>query len=402
MNKKKGIALEAFRVNSLRLCGEGRELVQLSNSLKIAGADVRCVKNGLRGKIVSNDSIGNRLNVIASTLDVLRTELNSYGMAIESISEKYRVTENKIANNSLGIGTIVGVAGSTAKTIGEVTGKNEQVVDSEDSVEKTEDEKQKFGGSVSWKQKNVEADGSVAGIDSHGEAEGSLGYAKYNGKISSGLSWKESTDENGNKIKKLNDITLISAAVVGSASVVHGSAKGNIGFLRGNISGDVGKIGAKGQAKIGLMEKGKIQPKICAEAEVSAVGAEGSAEADFGTENTNIHGAAEGKLGYAKASAGVETGKITYKTSTGDEKEGWGAGVNVGAEAYAAQGTVKGGISVLGIKIDASLTGKAGGGGASAGASLTTGGIHGSASVGALLGLGVDLDIDWSGFKWSW
>lgn len=390
--------LEEFKVNSRHLSGAGDDLVHLSNTLKTAGAEVSQIRSGLRGKIVRSDDIGNRLKQISGALDTLNANMNRYGNAAHTISGRYQTAEKKIAGTAAETGSIAGISAILGGTDNSTDESNKNAGTSGGETSADEEKKKE----VSWKEIKGEKDGKIFGFDSHGEAKGALGHAEYDNKFSTGIKWKISKDENGNSIKKLDDITLISAAVTGSAALVVGSAKGNCGLLSGEIKGEIGKVSGQGEVKASLMEDGKFKSKISAGVEASATGAEASGKVAFGTENTDVHVSADGKLGYAKASAGVQAGKISYENSDGETVEAWGAGAEAGAEAYLAQGTVKGGFSIMGVKFDVGLTGKAGGVGAKAGGSVTTGGVHGSVGLGAGLGLGLDVGIDWSGFKWGW
>ena len=80
-----------------------------------------------------------------------------------------------------------------------------------------------------------------------------------------------------------------------------------------------------------------------------------------------------------------------------------GVEAKVGAEAYLAKGELSGGVSVFGIDIDVGVSGTAGGVGASAEGSVTTGGVSGSIGGSFGLGAGLELSIDWSDFVlWDW
>ena len=67
-----------------------------------------------------------------------------------------------------------------------------------------------------------------------------------------------------------------------------------------------------------------------------------------------------------------------------------------------AEGKVSGGITVFGVKIDLSVSGKAGGAGAKASAKVGTEAVEGELGLGLGLGLGIKGKIDWTGFKLPW
>lgn len=148
--------------------------------------------------------------------------------------------------------------------------------------------------------------------------------------------------------------------------------------------GKIGHAEAKGDVHVSLFDKdGNISPSLEAKAKAEATLAEGKVSRTIGGKNSNLHVEAEGKVMTASAEA-----KATI-TSDGVE-------VKAGAEAYAAKGSVKGGINILGVQIDAKLTGAAGGAGATAGGKVT--GTSASGKLGAGLGVGgeVELSVDWS------
>ena len=71
------------------------------------------------------------------------------------------------------------------------------------------------------------------------------------------------------------------------------------------------------------------------------------------------------------------------------------------------EGKVSGGFTIFGIKIDASIKGKAGGAGLTGAAEATTGGVEGEIGAGLGLGAGIKIKIDWTNFKapkikWPW
>lgn len=246
------------------------------------------------------------------------------------------------------------------------------------------------------------ASGEILGIDAAGEVIGDFLGASWKRKLESGVKWKEETDAQGNKIRKLDNVSLITAAVAGEVHAAKGSAKGHIGLLRGEISGSVGEIGGKGQLSAALYRDGKLSPQIDAGAEVSVVGMQAKGETGVGTENNNLHVGAEGKVGVANANAEIGAGKVFYTNKKGNTVEGYGFKAEAGAEAYAAEGRISGGFTLFGVDIDVGITGKTGGGGAKIGGAVTTGGVGGSVGVGIGVGVGLDFSIDWSNFKFGW
>ena len=188
-------------------------------------------------------------------------------------------------------------------------------------------------------------------------------------------------------------------------SFAKGSLEGNIGIAKGKVKGDVGKVSAKGEIGATLYEDGKLSPSIGFGAEAKATAASGEISTQLGSDENNINIKGQGSAGVAKAEASAKAGVITYKDSeTGESKQGFGVSGDVGAEAYLAEGSVSGGVTIFGIKIKAKVTGKAGGAGIGAEGHATTGGVSGEIKAGLGIGAGIKLEIDWSDFKpkWPW
>lgn len=250
-----------------------------------------------------------------------------------------------------------------------------------------------------WISGAVSASGTFAGHEASGSASGGLFGGSFTASIKSGIKYKQ--DDDDGKIK-LDSVSLIEAEAKGSGHVATGSLEGSIGRLDGKLTGTLGKVEATGTIAASLYKDGKLAPQLFAKVKGTATAAEGKAETSFGSDDNNLHLSAEGKLATASASAEAGVGVITYEDANGNTQTGIGIDGKVGAEAYLATGTVKGGITIFGVKIDAAVTGNAGGVGAKAGGAVTTGGIHGSASLGAGVGLGLDIDVDWTEFKFEW
>lgn len=218
------------------------------------------------------------------------------------------------------------------------------------------------------------------------------------GELKKGFDGKLSVkhDKEGN----LDSVSVFDAYVSAKGSVASGEAEASYGAASVKGEGQVltGEVKANGKAK--LYENGKFAPQLSAEVKASGDIAKGSVTGSVGSDKNNIHATAKGEVGHAEAYAGAGLGKITYEDSDGNVKTGYGAYAEAGAEAYAVKGTLGGGLTFLGIKIDASVDFKAGGAGAKAGGEVTTGGLKGGLSLGALVGLGVNVSIDWSGFEW--
>lgn len=183
-----------------------------------------------------------------------------------------------------------------------------------------------------------------------------------------------------------------------SGSLLTGKAEGHLGLH--SISGEakVGNAAVSGEAGVTLFKNGEFEPQITAKASGEVSAAKGTLETQNGIDDYNVHTKAEGELLKAKAEASVGAGKIVYKDAYGNRRVEYGVEGKIGAEAYAVEGTVSGGFTIAGIKVDASLSGKAGGTGISAGGKITTGSVTGEIGAGLVFGGGIKLSVDWTDF----
>lgn len=189
------------------------------------------------------------------------------------------------------------------------------------------------------------------------------------------------------------------------------------GLAKYEAKGEVLSASGNAKAYASLSHNGIISPSAGAEAKASASVLKGEAEKRLGSDKNNVKLGAEGAVLTAAASAGVTVGAI-QNGSAGDHNQkgsnvagtwvdvdkqdrGVAYGVSAKAEAgaYIAKGEVKGGFSILGIEFEGSLGGKIGAG-AEVGGSITTDFIDISAGISAILGVDVEVKIDWSNFGW--
>ena len=250
----------------------------------------------------------------------------------------------------------------------------------------------KAGGSL----KGYEAEGSgkspVFGVDTSGEASANFG----NGEASTGFEYLKFESEKG----QWKDATVVDASAKGSVSAADLKASGSYGIASGEAEAQVLSAEASVSGKVKLMEEGKLAPQIALDADIEGNVAKGSVGATIGNDYIDAHVNAEGEFLHAEANAGVGAGKITYKDENGKTKTAAGVYAKAGAEAYVAKGSIGGGINILGVKIDVSAEGKLGGAGATANAEVSSGRVKAGLGLGFLAGLGLDVTIDWSGFKW--
>ena len=241
----------------------------------------------------------------------------------------------------------------------------------------------------------------VAGSVSH--TENVLGFLNVTGTAEGDVLGFSTKTYNGKWKTSEKDGKIDSGATVGmelEGHLAQGKHTFDVnGLLHREIKGTVGSVSAEGTAGVTLYKDGKLSPALQAKLKAEAVGLKGSIEDRVGTEDYNYHAKASGSVGVAKAEASVGLGRITYTDKEGNQHTEWGAQAKAGAEAYVAEGKVSGGYTIMGIKVDVGVSGKIGGAGASAGGQATTSGFSGKAGLGAGVGAGIEINVDWSGFK---
>lgn len=246
-----------------------------------------------------------------------------------------------------------------------------------------------IGGSVL--AGSVSAGGVLAGITYSGTASGSL--LNYGASGETFFGYKYKADDDG-------EIEAFGLGAKGEAHVnlAEGSLSGNFGDLSGSLRGSLLNAAVEGSIGATLFSQGHLSPAIYAEAKASASVLEGEAELRQGDELNNSFLKAEGKVLGAEAYAKGGVGVLQIENEDGTYSSEFGVQAEAGAEAYIAEGTISGGYEFFGIEFEVGLTGKAGGVGAKAGGSITTGGISGEVGAGLGLGAGVSISVDWSGF----
>jgi hypothetical protein len=170
----------------------------------------------------------------------------------------------------------------------------------------------------------------------------------------------------------------------GEFHVAQLTAEGDLGLLHGDAEISAGRLAAEGELGASLYRDGKFDPSLRAKLEGRASALHGEADGRFGTEDTNLHVAAEGDLFTA---SGELTGYIG--------KDGVEAKIEAGA--YCAEGEISGGFNFFGIQVDVGLEGKAGGAGIEAGFTAGDASLSGELGAGLGLGAGVKFSIDFSG-----
>lgn len=375
--------------------------------------------------------------------DLNRTAEELISLADEINSVKVRLAFNGAYRGGISrsLGTIAGKTSESGRTVRDMGSKLEQVVNRYEASERSI--ANRMSGSPSWKNyigSAVKASTAIGGLvidklikrpgTSNAEGlktsvAGVLGYTgvtgsataawlkdgKLNphvgvkGEAKASVAHWEAEAKLGNR-QVTAGLDALYAGASGSAEFGWSEDKGLYGEIKGNaeIAGLKGSVsykddylsagvsaaflsaGAGAGLKIGGLDKDGNYNFISGNAEAKASVLSGEANAQFGTEDFNLHAKATGSLVGAEANAKFSVGSNGIKAGAG-------------AEAYLAKGEVKGGFTLFGIKIDTKLEGKAGAVGAKGSFEATNTSLNIGAGVSAILGVGVDINIDWSGFK---
>lgn len=377
-------------------------VVGLSPTVMSAYNNVSYVKNSFNStrshidsKILSRNNIGNRLSNISNQLNNIGYRILDIKNTVENGANEYYRTDVRIIgmkNTIIHNVSEVGRASGLYNTIGSEIAKQalekekaEEKDSSEFSFEKFLKDDWKLEAAILSGKKT--GSGSFLGLKTEGTAEGDFIGGSIETK--SKAKWNPKDGEIG-----------IEKDIEAEGHVAKGKLEGSIGYLAGEIDGSVGNVGAVGTIGATLMKDNKFVPSVEIGGKAEASVAKGNAEIRNGTEENNIHIGANGSVLDASAEAKSSVGFIKVEDpQTHKLKTKFGIEGKAGAEACAAKGEISGGISIFGIKIEAGVSGKAGAVGAGVGGSLTTGGVSGKIDAALVLGLGVEINIDWSDFS---
>lgn len=227
---------------------------------------------------------------------------------------------------------------------------------------------------------HAQASGEVLGMAASGEAAASfLGVSAFV------KPYFEDESEYGKKYKSKVGVGVKAGA---EAHVLKEHLSGSYGAAKG--SADVEVLTGAVSGKVGAWvdrETGKAKAGVEVKAEASALKLSGKAV--IGDDDYNVHANVNAKILTASGKLGLTFSKD-------------GIDASVGAEAYLATGEISGGLTFMGIKVDA--VGEAKIGGAGAIASLVKDGDMAELDlgIGLFAGVGTKIKVDWSGFPKAW
>lgn len=349
-----------FSVLIYTLENKSSSLNDYKKKLKSYSSKVQSIKNSMPLNGDVGIQIKKAMKESSENLRVLSETASSFSSVLKDVGNKYLVTEAE------------GVGDNDKFSLFKLLNSNPIISGS------------LFSGSAT-------SVNSLFGKDLSTTVEGDiLGYSvKRTSNSTLSRKLEESPDKKNWKIEE---------AIEAEGHIAKGKIKNSIGLFSSEVAGTVGSVGAKGGVGLSLLKDGKFSPSayITAKGEASALNGEFTSK--FGTDKNNTHINGKGTLLGAEAEATGNVGYITYEEN-GVLKKEFGVQGKVGAEAYLAKGRVSSGLSIFGVKIDVGVSGTAGGVGGTAEVRYTTGGFSGKINASLLLGLGLDVNVDWSDFS---
>ncbi len=381
-------AIRTIKINVSSVIGLSGQIDKAKSTVTGVRQSVGTVKNQIDSRILGRSNIKNRLSNVATRLSTVENRIAGIKRTVENGANRYNDTDVRVrslkhdlegristhgSSGSLGAGigkTGAGIGGAVAGVISVLGGGG-----SASAVTNTPTVS--FGRS-----------GSFLGIDTSFNAElDAFGYSVK--------------DKTQSKFSKDKGEFYTGVGKEFEGHVLKGTVSGSIGALHVKSEHTLGEVKASGKIGATLFKDGKLAPSLNAKLKGEAVAYDVQKEVKLGSDENNAHLKGSGKIFAAEAEAGVGIGVIERKDENGNVVREAGVEAKVGAEAYVAEGKASGGFTLFGIKVDASISAKAGGAGVTAGGSATTGGVRGKIGAGLGLGAGLEVSIDWSDFKWD-
>jgi hypothetical protein len=313
-------------------------------------------------RIKSSRNINSRLNNAINEIDSIEAKLNRIKALIDYSTDKYMLADKYLAqisnfdlNSSFSPNSKFDprVNANEAETAGilELFFKNKLKADD------------------SYKSGESKIEGDIFGINAMAGASGKL--LGYEASLKNSMGFDLKNGEFG-----------ISSKGELSGYVAKGEVQGQFGLLSGSAEITAVTGAVSGEAKAVLFENGVFNPELVLKAGAEAAGLKGNIKTQFGTDDFNVHGEAEGYVGVAKAEAELAISKN-------------GAAVSAEAGAAVFKGEVKSGFEIFGISVDLSAEGEALAVGAKFEAGVDEDSIELGGKLSFLAGLGGKIKISW-------
>lgn len=399
--------MSSFEVKLSSLLVEQKNLNSVALQLASISMQITDITARLSVKSSSISGVKKNLRSISSTTSEKGRNLKGMSSAVSDIAVVYKSAEQQITGYGGGMANIL-LAKNISSLLQYFADSNGvirnvfETLGSNDLFQLGENKKvfSLFGKdgtlitSVDWNKwdvGNMSASGALLSILSRAEwgdiaVENIVSILKGEAK---GNAFADFDIKNGN----------IGAGINGNASfsVLEDQLSGSIGdYLKGTgiLSVLTGAVEARAGSQ--LLRDGKLDPGIYALAEGTAHGITAEGNTTLGTDKNNIHGSAQGSIGYFNGKAGFGAG---YIGTDADGKDVYGAVAAFGGEKYIFHGEVKGGLEIFGIEMDMNLSGGLFGGEFGVNNSYTNKNIKIGGGIGAGVGVGVDLSIDYTNFE---
>lgn len=389
------------------------DIINSSTKASSVRAGVAAVSYGISStrwktdsQILGRNGIDGRLNGVQEQVEQIEKDILTIYQTVDNGAIKYQNTETWVVNLGAMLGGMNGKRGSSGNQNpygvyfdGGNPDKNGAVsVNSERGIQK---EKSGSIGNASAEASAEKLDGKATATASASAsvAEGTVGYNAESGRFTfAGMGTVLGAEASA---AAGYDVTGGNLGALAKAEASAYGLKGEIesknlwGLEKFKATGEVLSISAEGTGYAVLMQDGNFRPAVGTEGEASAAVAKGEAEETFGLDGFNVKGKVEGYVVGASAEAEAKVGWA----QNDDGESVFGVSANAGAEAYLAKGEVSGGFTIFGVEVIGTIGGGVGGGELSAGAGITTESLELSAGIGALIGVDVEIEIDWSDFK---
>lgn len=366
-----------FHVKIKQMIKQQEELAAAAGELERLSEEIGKVKSALSFEIASKQNILKKLNGIQQENQENGHKVLVMKEKLEEAAGRYEQSEGRVIDNLSAGGEAAetengGYAGAIA---GAALGAAAGITLSDDWKRKLQDliHGRKVQDALLAGEDSFKIGGITAGF-----AGGVLGYEAD---LKKEAFWDLAEGEAGIGIEA--ELELYGAK--GSVSVKKGPCSLETGAM-------LGYAGVKASGKGVLFQDGKFDPKLELEGSIEAAAAKTKVETRVGTENLAYTQKMEGSFLGTEAKAKLEF----------DPKNG-ALSAEAGAEAYLLKGEITQGFEIFGIEFNGKVEGKAGALGATAKAGFSDKSATIGAGVSALLGVDIELSVDWSNFKMpSW
>lgn len=339
-----------------QLSSTGTNLVRLSEQLKNLAQEV----DGINSSILScygNGGVGGRTGGVASAMRNHASMLCQYGEVPNRACSLYSNATSNIQMPGQQSNTYNSGNMCTMDAVTEDKYSSNGVVNTDES----------------WLKKYLGNDLKTSGsIKSYDTPMGDLELGAYKAKIENSFSGDFKKGDVGVGVKASAGISGVRVSNEGSAGVAYGK-----------YDVQVGTVSGEAEAKVNIINDGKIKPEVAVSAKAEGKLLSGELEGGLGNDDFNVHAKGEGAIGTAKAE-----GKLAFSAKEGISGKG-----EVGAAVFSGKATA--GFTILGVKIDASVKGEALAVGAEAefGASSNSFELGGKLSF--LAGIGLKIKVSW-------